>query len=66
MGSRKNWMKVGEIKNEKEYDAAMKRIDEIWDKVPDGPDGVASPEGIELNLLCKLADEYEEKHEVAK
>ena len=66
MGGKKNWMKVGEIKNEKEYEAVMKRIDEIWDTVPDGPEGTGSPEALELDKLCELADSYEEEHEVAK
>ncbi len=53
---------MAQIKNEKEYEAAMKRIDELlpltWgDNVPED-----SPENIELNLLSDLVAEYEDVH----
>lgn len=53
---------MAQIKTEKEYEAAMKRIDELlpltWrDNVPED-----SPENIELNLLSDLVAEYEDVH----
>ena len=53
---------MAQIKNEKEYEAAMARIDELlpltWkDGTPED-----SPENIELNLLAELVAEYEDIH----
>ena len=53
---------MAQIKTEKEYEAAMARIDELlpltWgDGVPED-----SPENIELNLLSDLVAEYEDVH----
>ena len=53
---------MAQIKTEKEYEAAMKRIDELlpltWgDNVPED-----SPENIELSLLSDLVAEYEDVH----
>lgn len=53
---------MAQIKTEKEYEAAMARIDELlpltWgDNVPED-----SPENIELNLLSDLVAEYEDVH----
>ena len=51
---------MAHIKTEKEYEAAMARIDELlpltWqDGTPED-----SPENIELNLLSELVAEYED------
>jgi HTH-type transcriptional regulator/antitoxin HigA len=53
---------MAQIKTEKEYEAAMKRIEELlpltWgDDVPED-----SPENIELSLLSDLVAEYEDVH----
>lgn len=53
---------MAHIKTEKEYEAAMARIDELlpltWvEGVPED-----SPENIELNLLSELVAEYEDIH----
>ena len=53
---------MAQIKTEKEYEAAMARIDELlpltWnDNVPED-----SPENIELSLLSDLVAEYEDVH----
>lgn len=53
---------MAQIKAEKEYEAAMARIDELlpltWgDNVPED-----SPENIELSLLSDLVAEYEEQN----
>ena len=53
---------MAQIKTEKEYEAAMARIDELlpltWEEgVPED-----SPENIELNLLSELVAEYEDIH----
>ena len=42
------------IKNEKEYNEALERIEEIQDAVP------GTPEGDELELLALLIEKYEE------
>ena len=44
------------IKNDREYEAALARIDELMDAAPD------TPEGDELELLTTLVEVYEEKH----
>ena len=43
------------IKNDREYEAALERIEELMDAVPD------TPEGDELELLSTLVELYEEK-----
>ena len=53
---------MAQIKTEKEYNAAMNRIDELlpltWqDGTPED-----SPENIELELLSELVSEYEDIH----
>lgn len=53
---------MAQIKTEKEYEAAMARIDELlpltWgENVPED-----SPENIELSLLSDLVAEYEDVH----
>ena len=53
---------MAQIKTEKEYEAAMSRIEELlpltWgDNVPED-----SPENIELSLLSDLVAEYEDAH----
>jgi len=53
---------MAQIKTEKEYEAAMARIDELlpltWgDGIPED-----SPENIELSLLSDLVAEYEDVH----
>lgn len=48
-------MKPKLIKTKADYDAVLKRIEEIFDSVP------GSPEGDELELLAMLVDTYEEK-----
>lgn len=53
---------AAQIKTEKEYEAAMARIEELlpltWgDGVPDD-----SPENLELNLLSELVADYEDVH----
>ena len=53
---------MAQIKTEKQYEAAMARIEELlpqtWgDNVPDD-----SPENIELALLSELVAEYEDVH----
>jgi HTH-type transcriptional regulator / antitoxin HigA len=49
-------MKIGLIKTELEYQAAMKRLDEIFD----AKRGTA--EGDELELLALLIETYEDEH----
>ena len=49
-----SWKKV--ITSEKEYQAALKRLSEIFDAVPD------SPEGMEAELLVTLIEKYESEH----
>ncbi len=58
----KTFRTMAQIKTEKEYEAAMARIDELlpltWnDNVPED-----SPENIELSLLSDLVAEYEDVH----
>jgi HTH-type transcriptional regulator/antitoxin HigA len=48
------------IKNEKEYNDALERIEEIQDAVP------GTPEGDELELLTLLIEKYEEDHYAIK
>jgi HTH-type transcriptional regulator / antitoxin HigA len=44
------------IRTEEDYEAACRRIDEIFQADPD------SPEGEELEILATLVDAYEEEH----
>ena len=48
---------VKPIRTEKEYEAALARIDELMDAAP------GSPEGDELDVLADLVELYESKHE---
>jgi len=50
-------MKPKIIRNEADYDAALKRIDVLMENDPEP----TSPEGEELELLCLLVESYEEK-----
>lgn len=45
-----------EIKSEKEYDECIKRLENLFDALPN------TPEGDELDLLVKLIEEYESKN----
>ena len=49
-------MNIRPIRTEEDYDAACKRIDEIFQAEP------GSPEDDELEILVTLVDAYEEKH----
>jgi len=49
------------ISNEKEYNAILKRIDELLEIVTD-ENYATLPEGIELDFLSSLVEEYENKH----
>ena len=48
---------VKPIRTEKDYEAALARVDELMDAVP------GSPEGDELDVLVDLVELYESKHE---
>jgi HTH-type transcriptional regulator / antitoxin HigA len=50
-------MKIKPIHCEKEYEAAMERIDELWGAPVDD-----SPESEELEILLALTGAYERKH----
>ena len=54
---------MAQIKTEKEFRAALARIDE---HVPLTGEGVPEddPKNLELNLLCELVGEYEDEHVV--
>jgi HTH-type transcriptional regulator / antitoxin HigA len=49
-------MEIKPIRTEEEYDAAMARLDEIFEASPD------SPESEELEILLALTGDYEKKH----
>ncbi len=49
-------MDVKPIRTEKDYDAALARIEEIWDAEP------GTRESDELDVLSILVEAYEEKH----
>jgi len=49
------------ISNEKEYNAILKRIDELLEFVTD-ENYSTLPEGIELDFLSSLVEEYENRH----
>lgn len=48
---------VKPIRTERDYEAALARVDELMDAVP------GSPEGDELDVLVDLVELYESKHE---
>jgi hypothetical protein len=50
-----------EAKQRQEYNAAVRRIAELMDIVPDTPEGAASPEGQELAALAKYVAECDEE-----
>jgi HTH-type transcriptional regulator/antitoxin HigA len=49
-------MKIKILKNEREYDAALKQADELFTAKPN------TPQGEELALLLLVIKEYEDKH----
>ncbi len=49
-------MDIRPIKTEQDYNAAIKRIDELWSSKKD------TPEGDELDLLVTLVESYELKN----
>ena len=49
-------MNIKPIKTEEDYQAALSRLEEIFD----APDG--TPESDELDILGLLVDEYEKEH----
>jgi len=50
-------MKIKPIKTEKDYEAALQRIDELFDTVKKG-----TPEGDEFEILTILVEKYEDEH----
>ncbi len=50
-------MNIRPIRTEEDYEAALARIEALWDATPD------SEEADELEVLATLVDVYEEKHE---
>ncbi|MCH8319141.1 MAG: transcriptional regulator [Bacteroidetes bacterium] len=50
-------MKIKPIKTEKDYETALKRIDELFDTVKKG-----TPEGDEFEILTILVEKYEDEH----
>lgn len=49
------------IENEKQYEGALKRVEELMLKLPENTDP-NDPEMIELELLGNLVADYEEEH----
>ena len=49
-------MEIRPIKNEKDYKASIRRIEELWGTKKD------TPQGDELDLLVTLVESYEMKH----
>lgn len=49
-------MKIKPIKNEKDYELSLKRIDEIFDALP------GTKEGDELEILALVIEDYENKN----
>jgi|GEM_PF-285977 len=49
-------MNIRPVRTEEDYEAALSRIEEIFDAEPD------TPEGDELEILATLVAAYEEKH----
>ena len=50
-------MEIKPIRTEEEYEAAMRRVDELWGTPVNG-----SPEAEELDVLLALTGAYERKH----
>lgn len=53
---------MAQIKNEKEYNATMARIEELLPKTWSDTESDDSLESIELSILSELAAEYEDTH----
>ena len=49
-------MRLKPIRNDRELNRALKRIDELWGAKP------GTPRGDELDVLILLAEKYEEEH----
>ena len=49
-------MKLKPIRNDRELDRALERIDELWGAKP------GTPRGDELDVLMMLVEKYEEEH----
>ncbi len=49
-------MKLKPIKNDRELNRALKRIDELWGAKPN------TPKGDELDVLMLLVEKYEDEH----
>src|SRR5216684_4728776 len=49
-------MEIKPIKNERDYEQALRRVQSLW-KSPEG-----SPEGDELDVLATLIEAYEREH----
>lgn len=49
-------MNIKPIKTEKDYQAALKQIDKLWDAKPN------TPRGDKLEILATLVEAYEQKH----
>src|SRR5712692_143821 len=49
-------MEIKPIKNERDYEQALRRVESLW-KSPEG-----SPEGDELDVLATLIEAYEREH----
>ena len=49
-------MKIKPIKNEKDYELALKRLDKIFDALP------GTKEGDELEILALVIEDYEDKN----
>jgi HTH-type transcriptional regulator / antitoxin HigA len=51
-------MQINPIRNENDYQAALKAISPLFDNEPD----IGSPEGDFFEIMCLLIEEYEKKH----
>lgn len=49
-------MDIKPVRTETDYDAALARIEEIWNSAP------GTPESDELDVLSVLVEDYEKKH----
>ena len=49
-------MEIKPIKTKKDYNSALKRIQNLWNSLPD------TPEGDDLEILITLVEAYEEKN----
>jgi HTH-type transcriptional regulator/antitoxin HigA len=49
-------MKIKPIKSKRDYDAALKEVQQLWNAEPNTPDGD------NLEILITLIEAYEEKH----